>query len=152
MIRRIIEYKKFKEISKVLKESYLIYSNRYFKKQEEIELPKRKIEKEYKKELLPEIYKKLVERNNEKINQNAKNIEKIAITDNYTVASKVKEMFKVLVKQKRFVFNKLFSINKHNKQEVVTAFSGLLELSRRSKVETTQEKLFGDITVEKAKK
>ncbi len=152
LIRRIIEYKKFKEISKVLKESYLIYSNRYFKKQEEIELPKRKIEKEYKKELLPEIYKKLVERNNEKINQNAKNIEKIAITDNYTVASKVKEMFKVLVKQKRFVFNKLFSINKHNKQEVVTAFSGLLELSRRSKVETTQEKLFGDITVEKAKK
>ena len=101
---------------------------------------------------MPEIYKQLVEINNEKINQNAKNIEKIAITDNYTVASKVKEMFKVLVKQKRFVFNKLFSINKHNKQEVVTAFSGLLELSRRSKVETTQEKLFGDITVEKAKK
>lgn len=152
LIRRIIEYKKFKEISKVLKESYLIYSNRYFKQQEEIELPKRKIEKEYSKELLPEIYKQLVEINNEKINQNAKNIEKIAITDNYTVASKVKEMFKVLVKQKRFVFNKLFSINKHNKQEVVTAFSGLLELSRRSKVETTQEKLFGDITVEKAKK
>ena len=152
LIRRIIEYKKFKEISKVLKENYLIYSNRYFNRQEEIELPKRKIEKEYDKELLPEIYKQLVERNNEKINQNAKNIEKIAITDNYTVASKVKEMFKVLVKQKRFVFNKLFSINKHNKQEVVTAFSGLLELSRRSKVETTQEKLFGDITVEKAKK
>lgn len=152
LIRRIIEYKKFKEISKALKENYLIYSNRYFNRQEEIELPKRKIEKEYDKELLPEIYKQLVERNNEKINQNAKNIEKIAITDNYTVASKVKEMFKVLVKQKRFVFNKLFSINKHNKQEVVTAFSGLLELSRRSKVETTQEKLFGDITVEKVKK
>lgn len=152
LIRRIIEYKKFKEISKVLKENYLVYSNRYFNRQEEIELPKRKIEKEYDKELLPEIYKQLVERNNEKINQNAKNIEKIAITDNYTVASKVKEMFKVLVKQKRFVFNKLFSINKHNKQEVVTAFSGLLELSRRSKVETTQEKLFGDITVEKVKK
>ena len=68
------------------------------------------------------------------------------------MASKVKEMFKVLIKQKSFIFNKLFSIKKHNKQEVVTAFSGLLELSRRSKVETTQETLFGDITVEKAKK
>ena len=152
LIRRIIEYKKFKEISKALKENYLIFSNRYFNKQEEIELPKRKIEKEYGKEILPNLYRQLVERNSEKINQNAKNIEKIAITDNYTVASKVKEMFKVLVKQKRFVFNKLFSINKHNKQEVVTAFSGLLELSRRSKVETSQEKLFGDITVEKAKR
>lgn len=152
LIRRIIEYKKFKEISKVLKESYSEYSNRYFKQTEEIELPKRKIEKDYDNTMIPNIYGELVERNSQKINQNAKNIEKIAITENYTVASKVKEMFKVLVKQKRFVFNKLFSIKKHNKQEVVTAFSGLLELSRRSKVETIQEELFGDITVEKAKK
>ncbi len=152
LIRRIIEYKKFKEISKVLKENHLLYSNRYFKQQEEIELPKRKLEKDYDKDLLPKIYKQIVEINNEKINQNAKNIEKIAITDNYTVASKVKEMFKILIKQKRFVFNKLFSIKKRNKQEVVTAFSGLLELSRRSKVETMQEELFGDITVEKIKK
>lgn len=152
LIRRIIEYKKFKEISKVLKENYLSYSNRYFKVAEQIELPKQKLENDYDISIIPNIYESLVRRNNEKINQNAKNIEKIAITDNYTVASKVKEMFKVLVKQKRFVFNKLFSIKKHNKNEVVTAFSGLLELSRRSKVETTQEKLFGDITVERAKK
>lgn len=152
LIRRIIEYKKFKEISKVLKENYISFSNRYFKGQEEIELPKRKLEDNFETKLIPEIYKELVERNSEKLNQNAKNIEKIAIVENYTVAGKVKEMFKVLVKQKRFVFNKLFSIKKHNKQEVVTAFSGLLELSRRNKVETSQEELFGDITVEKAKK
>ena len=151
LIRRIIEYKKFKEISKVLKENYNKYSNRYYKQQEEIELPKQKLEKNYENTLIPQIYEDLVERNKVKLNQNAKNIEKIAIQDNYTVASKVKEMFKVLVKQKRFVFNKLFSIKKRNKQEVVTAFSGLLELSRRSKVETTQEELFGDILVEKTK-
>ena len=152
LIRRIIEYKKFKEISKVLKENYLIYSNRYFKAEEEIELPKRKLEnKNYDKELIPNVYKDLVRRNSEKINQNAKNIEKIAIVENYTVAGKVKEMFRVLIKQKKFVFNKMFSLKKHNKQEVVTAFSGLLELSRRNKVETTQEKIFGDITVEKSK-
>ena len=41
LIRRIIEYKKFKEISKVFKENYLEYSNRFFKALEEIELPKR---------------------------------------------------------------------------------------------------------------
>lgn len=152
LIRRIIEYKKFKEISKVLKENYMVYSNRYFKQQEEIELPKRRLEKDYDIKVIPDIYKQLVEKNNEKVNQNAKNIEKIAITDNYTVASKVKEMFKVLVKQKRFIFNKMFSIKKHNKQEVVTAFSGLLELSRRSKVETIQEELFGDITVNKSER
>ncbi len=152
LIRRIIEYKKFKEISKTLKESYLLYSNRLFKGQEEIKLPKKKLEKDYDNTVIPKIYEELFQRNSVKLNQNAKNIEKIAIVENYTVASKVKEMFKVLVKQKSFVFNKLFSIKKHNKQEVVTAFSGLLELSRRSKVETNQEELFGDIVVEKAKK
>ena len=151
LIRRIIEYKKFKEISKVLREKYIIFSNRYYGFEEKIDLPKQKLEKKYDEAIIPEIYENLVEKNNEKINQNAKNIEKIAITDNYTVASKVREMFRVLIKQKRFVFNKLFSIKKHNKQEV-TAFSGLLELSRRSKVETIQEELFGDITVEKVKK
>ena len=152
LIRRIIEYKKFKEISKVLKQNYMQNGNRYYKNQENIELPKQKLEKDYDNMVIPNIYSELMERNRVKINQNAKNIEKIALVENYTVASKVKEMFKVLVKQKRFVFNKLFSLNKHNKQEVVTAFSGLLEMSRRKKVETTQEELFGDITVEKTKR
>lgn len=152
IIRRIIEYKKFKEISKVLRQNYILNSNRFFKSSEEIQLPKQKLEKDYDPEVIAQMYKNLVERNSVKLNKNAKNIEKIALVENYTVASKVKEMYKVLIKQKRFVFNKLFSINKRNKQEVITAFSGLLELSRRKKVETMQEELFGDITVEKAKK
>ena len=152
LIKRIIEYKKFKEISKKLKENYTSFSKRYFKNQENIKLPKQKIEKNYEKNVITDIYQKIWNKNKEKINLNAKNIEKIAITDNYTVASKVKEMFRVLVKQKRFVFNRLFSLKQHNKQEVVTAFSGLLELSRRNKVLTKQDELFGDIEVEKAKK
>ena len=147
LIKRIIEYKKFKEISKTLKQNYLIYSNRFYKQPEEIKLPKQKIEKDFDKNIIPKVYNALIERNNVKINQNAKNIEKIALVDKYTVADKVKEMYKILVKQKRFIFNKLFELNKHDKQEVVTAFSGLLEMSRRNKVITNQEKLFGDIEV-----
>lgn len=152
LIRRIIEYKKYKEITKKLRENYEIFSKRYTKFPEEIELPKQKLEKTYTKELIPEIYGNLIEKNNQKINQNAKNIEKIAIMDTYTVASKVKQIFKELSKKPKFIFNKLFSLSKCNKQEVVTAFSGLLELSRRNKVIATQEEIFGDITVEKAKK
>ena len=61
-------------------------------------------------------------------------------------------MYRVLVKQRKFIFNKLFAISKRNKQEVVTAFSGLLELSRRNKVETNQNEIFGDILVERKNK
>lgn len=152
LIERIIEYKKYKDITAKLKENYQEFSKRFFKFAEVIELPKQELEVEYEADILPDIYKALIERNNEKMNTNAKNIEKIAITETYSVGSKVKEMFRVLIKKPKFVFNKLYSLSKCNKQEVVTAFTGLLELSRRSKVTTTQEELFGDITVEKFKK
>ena len=152
LIRRIIEYKKYKEITKKLKENFLIYSKRFYKMQEEIELPKQKLETEYNCKTIPEIYKAILQKNKDKINENASNIEKIAITETYTVGEKVKEMYRALIKYKKFTFNKLFSLKKHNKAEVVTAFTGLLEMSRRSKVTTEQEKLFGDIEVEKTKK
>lgn len=152
LLQRIIEYKKYKEISKELREMYIQNNKRCFKLQESIELPKQKLEKEYKKEIIVSLYAQVIENNKNRLNQNAKNIEKIAITDTYTVGSKVKEMFRELLRKPKFVFNKLYKVSASNKNEVVTAFTGLLELSRRSKVITTQEELFGDIVVEKAKR
>ena len=152
LIARIIEYKRYKEITKKLKENYMQFSNRLFKLQESIELPKQKLEKEYTKEVIPELYKSMMEKNKGRLNQNADNIKKIAISDTYTVASKVKEMFKELLRKPKFVFNKMYTLSKCNKVEVVTAFSGLLELTRRDKVTTTQEEIFGDIVVERNKK
>ena len=151
LIKRIIEYKKYKEITKKLKENFLMYSKRFYKLSEEIELPKQKLETQYNKETIPEIYKNIIQKNADKINENASNIEKIAITETYSVGDKVKEMYRALIKYKKFNFNKLFSIKKCNKKEIVTAFSGLLEMSRRNKVITEQEELFGDIEVEKNK-
>ncbi|MBR6034052.1 MAG: segregation/condensation protein A [Clostridia bacterium] len=152
LVRRIIEYKKYKEISKTLKANFDIFSKRFTRFPETIELPKQVLERKYDSSIIVEKYKSLVERNEQKVNQNAKNIEKIAITETFTVASKVKQIFKELAKKPKFIFNKLFTLNKCSKNEVVTAFSGLLELSRRSKVTATQEVNFGDITVERARK
>ena len=152
LLRRIIEYKKYKEITKKLKEFYLENSKRISKNPEEVELPKQKLEKDYNKALIPEMYSKVINKNKTRLNKNAKNIQKIAITETYSVGSKVKEMFRELVKNKRFVFNRMFSVKKCNKNEAVTALSGLLEMSRRSKVVTNQPELFGEITVEKSRR
>lgn len=149
LLRRIIEYKKYKEITKTLRNMYDANAVRFYKAPDQIQLPKQKLEREYDKTTIIDAYENLVRVNNEKINENAKNIEKIAITDKYTVASKVKQMLKELVDRPKFIFNALFSLSKCEREEVVTAFSGLLELSRRSSVITSQEKLFGDISVEK---
>lgn len=152
LIRRIIEYKKYKEITKKLRENFENYSKRFYKIPEEIKLPKQKIEVEYNAEIIPDLYRKLLQRNTDKINENASNIEKIAITEAYPVINTVKEMYRALIKFKKFTFNKLFSVKKQSKVEVVTAFSGLLEMSRRNKITTEQNELFGNIEVEKSLK
>ena len=149
LIRRIIEYKKYKDITEKLRQSFEENSKRFYKGQEEITLPKQQLEENYEENIIPTLYEKLWIKNKEKVNENAKNIEKIAITETVTVLSKVKQMYKELIRHKQFIFNKLFSIQKVNSHEVVTAFSGLLELSRREKVETEQHELFGDINVKR---
>lgn len=149
LIKRIIEYKKYKEISKKFKEFYLENSKRAYGVPEEIELPTQKLEKKYSHLELSKRYERMMNALETKMNQNAKNIEKIAIVEQFTVASKVKDMFRALIKHKSFVFNKLFSLNEKSRPEVVTAFSGLLELSRRNKVYTDQREIFGDILVKK---
>ena len=102
--------------------------------------------------LIYDSYKNLINKNQARLNKNAKNIDKIAIVETYSVGDSVKTMFKELIKHSKFVFNKLFNNRNRDSKEVVTAFSGLLEMSRRSKVSTNQKELFGDIYVEKIKK
>lgn len=152
LLQRIIEYKQYKEISKQLKEQYLENKNRFYKLPDKIELKEQKLEKTYEANLIYEAYKKAITQNEEKININAKNIEKIAITETVSVASKVKEIFRELIRNSRFVFGKLFSLNQCSKLEVITAFSGVLELTRRNKVTAEQNELFGDIVIEKSKR
>ena len=149
LIRRIIEYKKYKEITKTLRAYYEENNKCMFKLPDEIELPKQKLETNYEQSLISSTYANIVDKNSKRLNKNAKNIEKIAITETYTVADKVKTMFRELIRNKKFVFNNLFSKKKCSRPEIVTAFTGLLELSRRSKVLTSQEELFGNIEVEK---
>ena len=149
LLRRIVEYKRYKEITKTLREMYDKNAVRFYKSPDEIKLPKQKLERNYDKEEIINAYTNIIRVNKEKVNENASNIEKIAITDKYTVASKVKEILKQLINKPKFVFNKVFSLQRCETEELVTAFSGLLELSRRNKVKTEQDRLFGDISVEK---
>lgn len=152
LINKIVEYKAYKEISKTFASRYEEYHKQVFKMPEVVELPKQKLDREYENTLIPEVYEKIVKRNEIKINKNADNIKKIATNDNVTVLSKVKEIFKTLIKKSQFVFNKLFDVKKREKVEIVTAFMGLLELSRRNKVIISQEGLFDDIVVKKKRR
>lgn len=152
LLRRIIEYKKYKEVSEMFRKMYQENYKIIFKDPEKIKFDKKELDDNLDSMEIYDAYKKVVDKNKTRLNKNARNIKKIAITDNYTVSSKVKEMYRELIRNKKFVFNNLYSEKQCNKEEVVTAFTGLLEMSRRSKVQTSQEILFGDILVEKHKR
>ncbi len=152
LLYRIIEYKKYKEISQWFKERIETYSQRIYRLPDKIELPKPVLEKTFNPTDIIQRYRELIEKNENKRNENAKNINKIAIHETYSVSDKVKEIFKELVRKPKFVFNKLFSLKERPKAEVVTAFSGVLELSRRNKIVVEQKEIFGDIVISKFKK
>lgn len=69
-------------------------STRFYKKAENITLPKQKLEREYSSKLIVKNYQRLIENLKEKNNQNERNLERIALIEKYTVTSKVREILK----------------------------------------------------------
>lgn len=99
LIARIIEYKKYKEISKSLKENYAIYADRFFKLPDNVKLPKQSLGETYDYQILADKYSELLKKSQNRINLNNKeNMEKIALAETITISSKVKIIFKELLK------------------------------------------------------
>ena len=149
ILKRITEYKKYKEVTKTLTKMYRENSGSLIKPTENLELPQNKADVEFTVEDLKESYLEILSRNKKKINNSSTNIEKLAVLEKYTVRSKVKEMIDVLFKKTSFVFNKMFNIKEKNQVEIVTAFLGMLELAKLKKVSIDQEGIFEDINVNK---
>lgn len=152
LVQMLLEYKKYKEYTKTLKERINEFGGKFYKLPDKIELPKGKLECTFEKDLIPSIYSDFVNKEITKRNLRADNINRIAKSEKYTIKSKIREILKELWKKPSFVFNKLFSIKAKPKEEVVTAFLSLLELSKMSRIKIKQDSLFGDICVTKIKK
>ena len=152
LVQMLLEYKKYKEYTKTLKERIEVYGGKFYKLPDKIELPKGKLEGTFEKDLIPNIYADFVNKEIAKKNLRADNINRLATSEKYTIKSKIREILKELWKKPSFVFNKIFNIKKKPKAEVVTAFLSLLELSKMSRIKITQDSLFGDINVVKIKK
>ena len=152
LVKLLVEYKKYKEMTSIFRERLDNFGRRVYKLPEKIELPKGKLETVFEPSLIVDTYAAFVRKEIEKKNVNAENINRIAVSEKYTIKSKIKEILKTLWKKPKFIFNKLFNVNKKPKAEVVTAFLSLLELSKLKRISVTQDSLFGDINVEKIKR
>ena len=149
LMQRIIEYKKYKKVSLELRQLYEKSFGKVVKPTENIKLPTKDVEVKYTALDLNEVYLEILNRNTQKVNVKAREIEEIAVTEKVTVKSKVKEMISVLFRKTSFIFNKLFNVEEKSNIEIVTAFLGMLELAKLKHVDIIQENPFGDIVVKK---
>ena len=105
---KLITYKKYKEISKILEGKYEKYNYRINKKREELKLDKKEFEGIYTPYTLTRSYKLQIIKYDMKENINKDNIEKLVIKEKVSVKDKIKEMVTFLTKIPKFIFNKVF--------------------------------------------
>ena len=151
IINRIIEYKKYKEVSSLINDMYNDNFGSFSKPFEKIKY-KEKVSytgQDLDKNELFDLYVNILKRNLNKINKKAEEIDKIAIYEKVKVKDKVKQIVDYLQYNDSLVFNNMFNVNKCENIEVATAFLGVLELSKLKQVDIEQQYSFSDINVTK---
>lgn len=147
---KIIQYKKYKQASISLSSRYEEYNYRVSKKREELVLDKKEFEGLYTPYTLTRSYKLQILKFEMKENMNKDNIEKLVIKEKVSVKDKIKEMFTILSKIPKFVFNTMFLNKNKSKDEIISAFLGILEMAKKNDIKIKQENIFSDILVEKS--
>lgn len=151
LILKLVEYKKIKEVTALMKENNEKYSLFHYKDPEKITFTKvkPKLETTYSSDVIPSIFMKIAKDNMDKINHNAADVHRLIESEKITVKSKIRDILKGILKKGEFVFNKTFNVKEKSKIEVITAFMAMLELNRASKVSILQEYNFGDIKLKR---
>jgi len=147
LIKRLIEYKRYKEFTVTLKEMEKKWEMTMFRLPEYLDIPAREEILEIDPQVLRQQYLALLDRNRKKINVGAKNITMLIEHEKVSLKSKMREVLKQLLSKVSFKFSELFSFTSKSKTEVVTGFMAILELTKMNKVTIVQNKQFSDIHI-----
>ena len=144
LINRLVEYKKYKEMSSKFKELELNRNNIYIKSPENIDnyiTEERIYNEEVDVQILVEAFKKFLDR---------KELEKplkTKITNKeYSVKERKNSIRKILLEKKSVEFTELFDIV--NKSYIAVTFLSILEMSKEKVINIKQDKNFDNIYLE----
>lgn len=146
LVKKLIEYKRFKEAAEKLKEKEELQRKLFFKPREEIELDMKneKLELEdLKIEDLLKIFCNIVKKNN--IETKKIKVHEIK-RDEISIEESIKKIKKILNKKRSITFSDLFDENS-SKIYIVVTFLSLLELMKLKIIAIKQEKNFGNIYI-----
>lgn len=147
LVRRLIEYKRYKEFTKELKEFEKKWDTVVFRLPEALNIPAREEILEIDPQVLRQQYLSILDRNKKKINVGAKNIVKLIEHEKVSLKSKMRDVLKQLLNKMSFRFSELFSLRSKSRTEVVTGFMAILELAKMNKVKIVQKQQFSDIHI-----
>ena len=151
MIARIIDYKKYKEVSNKIKSMYLSNFGSFMKPYENIKFEKN-IEYEgdkFSKYELNEIYVNILNKNINKINKNSDQVKKLALYEKITVKQKAEQIMSYLKNNNQFIFSEMFNYNEVSNMEIVTGFLSTLELNKMNEILIKQDSSFSPINIYK---
>jgi len=149
LVLRLLEYRKYRDFSNVLREREKQWSQVYWKLPEVISFPRKDEVIEMEPAELRRVYIELLEKNKKKLNPNAGGMNRIIQHEKVSLKSKMREIIRELIKKSRFRFSELFSLRTKSVTDVVTGFMAILELAKLKKVWLEQKKTFGEIYVNK---
>lgn len=148
LVQKLIEYKKYKEFTLILKDKFEVYEKVFYKCPEPIE--------DYisdftsitgvSADLLAKTLNSIIQKNSTSTKRRVREIHR----EEFTVDDKIKEISRLLVARSVFYFEELFS-KKADKYEVIVTFLAILELVKRKFITVQQNISFDRILVKRKK-
>lgn len=147
LIRRLTEYKKYKDVTPEITEKYSYWSRSFYKMPENLDFPKKYEPPIIEKIDFAKCYKEVHTRYELRQNDNREKMERILKVEKVSLKDKMKQVVANVIKKAKTRFSDIFSPKKSSKAEIVTGFLALLELTRRKRVKAEQTENFGEITI-----
>ena len=152
LVHKIEEYKKYKELTEIIKDNMNEFDNRYYRAKEELIIEEELDLSALTLELVDKMAKKLFQKLEEVkevesvLNKNEK-LKKIITNKNITVESRMDLLRDNLLKNKILKFSSI--ISKIDKNEIIANFLAILELIKLKEVIISQNAFCDEILIEK---
>ncbi|SNR87206.1 condensin subunit ScpA [Anaerovirgula multivorans] len=149
LVRKLLEYKKYKAVTEEFKKREGLYNRIYFKAKEEIIFESHdhdKILDNLEINDLINAFNKLLKDTSKKIQDPYYNIREIE-REPVSIEDKLVDILNILNHKKKITFQSIFT-SIADKLEVVVTFLALLELMKVKKIKVIQEKCFDGIMIE----
>jgi segregation and condensation protein A len=148
LVQKLIEYKKYKEFTLLLRDKFEVYEKVFYKTPEPIE--------DYisdftsitgvSADLLAKTLNSILQKNSTSSKRKIREIHR----EVFTIDDKIKEITRLLVTKSIFYFEELFN-KKSNKYEIIVTFLAILELVKRKSISVEQNMSFDRILVRRKK-